>query len=163
MHIMNIVLLGEPPTAGELAEALREVQDRAHESEKRRCRLVAIMVAGALLCGIVVWWLWGPVFGVATGLATLYIWVTLTEREPSLDQGEFEPINSFLAGWVLEACELDPRVDVYRRKVVEQGRDLTVLEARAFNDWKERGYEASRRLAAVRSNAPLSSSAADAG
>lgn len=160
---MNIVLLGEPPTVGELAKALREVQDRAHESDKRRFRFAAIVVAGALLCGIAVWWLWGPVFGGATGLATVYIWVTLSEREPTLDQGEFEPINSFLAGWVLEACELDPRVDVYRRKVVEQGRDLTVLEARAFNDWKERGYEASRRLAAVRSSAPLSSSAADAG
>ena len=160
---MNIVLLGEPPTADELAKALREVQDRAQESEKRRFRFAATMIASALLCGLVVLWLWGPVFGGATRLATVYIWVTLTEREPTLDQGEFEPINSFLAGWVLEACELDPRVDVYRRKVVEQGRDLTVLEARAFNDWKERGYEASRRLAAVRSNAPLSSSAADVG
>lgn len=68
---------------------------------------------------------------------------------------ELQPVGIEHLDDVIAACELDPQVDIYRRKVAQQPRDLVLAEAWAFRRWKYSGYQDSCSWATVRSTGPI--------
>lgn len=68
---------------------------------------------------------------------------------------ELQPVGIEHLDDVIAACELDPRVDIFRQKVAQQPRDLVLAEAWAFRRWKYSGYQDSCSWATVRSTGPI--------
>jgi hypothetical protein len=151
-------LFGEPPVEADIQAAkdsLTNLIKSRHEHAVRRTYLWFAFVLLAAGSAGVYWQTWWAAFVVAAVLLspTSLFFPPGDVEERQL--AELQPVGIEHLDDVIAACELDPRVDIYRQKVAQQPRDLVLAEAWAFRRWKYSGYQDSCSWATVRSTGPI--------
>jgi hypothetical protein len=133
-------LLSEPPTAADIERAKERLDGALRSfgarSYRRALGWVGAAAGLALLLGFQVGW--APAITLAmlfVGFGVVFAgtpreWASLHEARRCL-----EKVTPAQAADVVRACEQDARLDAYRRKVIEQGRDLVIGEGRQFAGW----------------------------
>lgn len=160
MPAIQFSLLAEPPSAAQIQMAKERLTQSVKAAQARRRKLLfawaATVVIAAACVGVYAesWWAFGLAIVVPTAITALLV----EGAEPSQDERllrSLDLVGAFNLPDVLRACELDERVEVYRRKVAQQPRDLVLAEAEACRYWLQYGYADSCNWAAVRSPEPL--------
>ena len=166
---MQINVLGTPPTSEALRAGCVENEQRwnTYIRDKRIVPFAYGVSGFCILAAIYLDSMWQSTAAVVLGLVIFAIlakigWERQTPR-PAFDASAFEPIGPYFAERILNAIEVDPRLDAYRLAVVGQGREMTVLEAQAFEDWRSDGFHKSQVMATVRAATPVRGSSGDAG
>lgn len=160
MPTIQFSLLGEPPTAAQIQMAKERLTQSVKAAQARRRKLLfgwaALVVIAAAYVGVYAesWW----AFCLAVVVPAAITAKLVEGADPSQDERllrSLDQVDAFNLPDVLRACELDERVEVYRRKVAQQPRDLVIGEAEACRYWLQYGYEDSCNWEAVRSHKPL--------
>ena len=156
---MNINLLGIPPTEQDFERELEKSELAVSTDEKQYNRrlyqwsLFVVSVAG--VCWYTWPWLWFVLVLISVVLIAFGARFLFDDRTHfHVNKHDYKNIDSALIDDVIKACELDPRVDEYRLKVVAQGRLLTNLEGKEFQRWHQEGFRRNQAILRVRQNVP---------
>lgn len=156
---LQINLFGEPPSTADIEAARVRLSDAIKADGRRIARLALAWCAFAAVAGVGVAVYWNNAFSGVLLIVTLLSlsWVFINEDHEAEERELFRltPNSTSHLDDVVAACEFDPQVDNYRRKVVQQGRELMIAEAMAFRHWMDHGYDESCNWAAVRSLRPI--------
>jgi len=155
---IDINLFNDPPSLADIEAAKLRLATaiKIDQTRVNRLALVWCAFAAAAGAGVAAYWRNPLAGGAVVGLMLPLVAVFVAEdhgAEKSALAG-LQPVSSDYLEDVIAACELDPRIDCYRRKVAQQHRELVIDEALAFRHWRDQGYE-SCNWAVLRSPEPI--------
>jgi hypothetical protein len=137
---MEINIESKPPTEAEVQKERQQIEKKI-KSKNRQFNITIAMTVALL---IITRYINTPEIATGIAILTLFsalVWKTFDLLATAANLERVRPIPDDMCQKTLWICDNDPACENYRQAVLTQGRQMTLQEANAINQWHRESHQ----------------------